>query len=170
MAECVALELRAHGHPEAARRVLDRVIAWFLSGGAMAVSTDDSFPCIWHHFNAFYYAGRWDEARQSYERALAADSGSIKAHAALGALAARRGDSAEVSRMDAWLRSHPGDAHATYDQARIAALLGDREGAVALLRHAFEQGLRGRMYVHIDPDFEALREYPPYRELIRPKG
>jgi tetratricopeptide (TPR) repeat protein/TolB-like protein len=170
MAECVALELRAHGHPEAARRVLDRVIAWFRSGGAAAVSTGDSFPCIWHHFNAFYHAGRWDEARQSYERALAADTGSIKAHAALGALAARRGDRVEVSRMEAWLRARPGDAHATYDQARIAALLGDRERAVELLRHAFEQGLNGRMYVHIDPDFEALRDYPPYRELIRPKG
>lgn len=169
MAQCVALELRAHGHPEAAKRVLDRVTAWFVSGGAAALSTDDSFPCLWHNFNAFYYAGRWDEARQSYERALAVDSGSIKAHAALGALAARRGDRAEVSRMQAWLRI-PGNAHSTYARARIAALLGDREGAVALLRQAFDQGLNGRMYVHIDSDLDSLRDYPPYQELIRPKG
>jgi hypothetical protein len=39
-----------------------------------------------------------------------------------------------------------------------------------LLRQAFEQGLNGRMFVHIDPDFESLRHDPPYWELIRPKG
>ena len=27
--ECVALELQAHGHPEAARRVRERIIAWY---------------------------------------------------------------------------------------------------------------------------------------------
>jgi TolB-like protein/tetratricopeptide (TPR) repeat protein len=169
MAECVALELRAHGQPEAARRVLDRVVAWFRSGGPAARSTDDSFPCLWHHFNAFYYAGQWDEARSGYVRALGEDSGSVKAHAALGALAARRGDRAEVTRMEAWLRTDPDNAHMTYAQARIAAILGDRQKAVALLRHAFELGLNGRMFVHVDPDFEALRDYPPYRELIRLK-
>ena len=27
-----------------------------------------------------------------------------------------------------------------------------------------------RHFLHIDPDFEPLRGYPPYRELLRPKG
>jgi hypothetical protein len=48
-------------------------------------------------------------------------------------------------------------------------LRNDRERAVALLRQAFDQGLRGRMFLHLDPDFEPLRDYPPYRELIRPR-
>jgi hypothetical protein len=52
----------------------------------------------------------------------------------------------------------------------MAVLQGDREAAVKLLRQAFDQGLDGRMFVHIDPDFDSLRDYPPYRELIRPKG
>jgi hypothetical protein len=70
--------------------------------------------------------------------------------------------------MDAWLASRPENARAAYDRARLAALAGDRERAVALVRRAFELGLRYRMFLHLDPDFESLREYPPYRELIRP--
>jgi hypothetical protein len=27
-----------------------------------------------------------------------------------------------------------------------------------------------RHFLHIDPDFESLRDYPPYHELMRPKG
>jgi hypothetical protein len=49
----------------------------------------------------------------------------------------------------------------------MAAILGDRDKAVALLRLAFKSGIRGRMYIHYDPDFESIRDYPPYRELMR---
>jgi hypothetical protein len=93
----------------------------------------------------------------------------VKAHAALGALAVRRGDHAEADRMDGWLASRAHSAVAVYFRGRLAALRGDRERAVALLRHAFDLGLRNRMFLHLDPDFEPLRDYPPYQELIRPK-
>jgi tetratricopeptide (TPR) repeat protein len=166
--QCVALELRAHGHPEAARRVFERVVAWYGAAGVDDATRDD-FPCARPHFSAFYYTGKWEEARAGYQHRLAEDTTDLKAHAALGALAVRRGDRAEADRMDAWLASRPENARAAYDRARLAALAGDRERAVALARRAFELGLRYRMYLHLDPDFESLREYPPYRELIRPK-
>ena len=41
---------------------------------------------------------------------------------------------------------------------------------MTLMRKAFDQDLIGRMYLHIDPDFESLRDFPPYQELLRPKG
>jgi tetratricopeptide (TPR) repeat protein/TolB-like protein len=167
--QCVALELRAHGHPEAARRVFERVVAWYGTGGVNDATRDD-FPCARPHFSAFYYTGRWAEARAGYQHRLAQDTTDLKAHAALGALAVRRGDRAEADRMDAWLAGRPESARAAYARARLAALGGDRERAVALVRRAFELGLRYRMFLHLDPDFESLRDYPPYRELIRPKG
>jgi hypothetical protein len=163
----VALELRAHGHPAESQRVFDRVVAWYGEAGINDATRDD-FPCARPFFNSFYYTGRWDEARAGYEHLLAEDSASVKAHAALGALAVRRGDQAEAKRMDAWLalRTNPGSSYA---RARLAALRGDRDEAVRLVRQALQHGLRGLMFLHLDPDFESLRDYPPYRELIRPK-
>jgi tetratricopeptide (TPR) repeat protein len=166
--ECVALELRAHGHPAAAQRIFERVIAWY-GADAVNAATRDDFPCSGAHLSAFYHTGRWEEARAGYEHRLASDSMDRKAHAALGALAVRRGDRAEAERMDAWLAARTSDPLAAYARARMAALRGEREGAVDLVRRAFELGLRGRMFLHLDPDFESLRDYAPYRELIRPK-
>ena len=166
--ECVALELRAHGHPEAAQRILERAVAWYGTIGVNDATRDD-WPCIRPRFSVFYYAGRWDQARAGYEHLLAKDTASVKAHAALGALALRRGDRAEADRMDAFLASRPKVASASYSRARLAALRGDREQAVALLRQAFDQGLRGRMFLHLDPDFESLSNYSPYQELMRPR-
>jgi hypothetical protein len=166
---CGALELRAHGHPDAARQVLERVVAWYGNGGVNDATRDD-FPCSGPHFSAFYYTGRWNQARAGYQHMLERDSTSVKAHAALGALAVRRGDNVEADRMDAWLARQTRSPVASYFRARMAALKGDRERAVALLHHALDIGLRGRMFLHLDPDFEALRDYPPYRELIRPDG
>jgi tetratricopeptide (TPR) repeat protein len=166
--ECVALELRAHGHPEAALRVLERVVAWYGENGINDATRDD-WPCIRPRFSVFYYAGRWDEARAGYQHLLAEDTTSLKAHAALGALALRRGDRSEADRMDAWLASRSKDARVNYSRARLAALRGDREQAVGLLRQAFDWGLRERMFLHLDPDFESLRNYSPYQELMRPR-
>jgi hypothetical protein len=180
-AECVALELRAHGHPEAAQEVFEQAAAWYRAHRQADAATDDYTPCIWYQLTASYYAGHWDEARAEYEHLAASDSVNVKARAALGALAARRGDLAEVTRMDQWLTSHRSltsgsDPHrggargrATYARARLAALLGKREHAVALLRNAFDEGLIGRLFIHLDPDLESLRDYPPFVELFRLK-
>ena len=149
---------------------MERVDAWFELGSEISNATVDLLPCMWHFFSASYYLGRWDKARAAYQELLARDSASLKAHAALGALAIRQGDQAEARRMDQWLQGQAGNSRATQARARLAALRGDRAGAVSLLQRAFDQGLNGRMFVHIDPDFESLLDYPPYRELIRPKG
>ena len=61
-------------------------------------------------------------------------------------------------------------------RARIAALLGERDSAVGFLRDAISQGLMPLdltqglgypMLLHRDMDFESLREYQPYLDLIR---
>ena len=54
-----------------------------------------------------------------------------------------------------------------YAEARIKTLLGDREGAVSLLR----DWIGGQGFdLHTAIDFESLRDYPPFREFVRPKG
>jgi hypothetical protein len=89
----------------------------------------------------------------------------------LGALAVRLGDRASAERIAEALRLFDGRyrfGRRTYCRARIASLLGEKEKAVDLLRAAFTQGYRFTITVHRDPDFEPLRNYPLYQDLIRP--
>ena len=169
-AQCLALELRAHGHVKDGQQLMDKVVAWYRAHPDVDPLSPDHIPCLWRQLSALYDDGQWDEARGQYERLAREDSGSVSARAGLGALAARRGDRAEVAHIDKWLADRKGTLGvASYARARMAAILGDREKAVALLRLAFQRGLNGRTYIHIDPDFEPLRDYPPYQELMRLK-
>jgi DNA-binding SARP family transcriptional activator len=165
----VALELRAHGQPQAGQSVLERVSEWYRSRPAEESSQGGKFIALRDLFSVQYYLGRWDEARAAYQRLALSDSSSVMARAALGALAARRGDRPEAEQMDRWLagRAVTGGA-VPLARARIAALLGQRERAVTQLRQAFENGRR--LWVHFDPDFESLRGFAPFDELLRPIG
>jgi DNA-binding SARP family transcriptional activator/tetratricopeptide (TPR) repeat protein/TolB-like protein len=92
----------------------------------------------------------------------------------LGTLAARRGDRAEAERISRWLAEFEGHYQrggSTYYRARIAALLGEREEALDLLRRTHSEGhLDFWEIIHTEPDLDSLRDYPPFHELIRPKG
>jgi TolB-like protein/tetratricopeptide (TPR) repeat protein len=172
----VAEELRAHGHPDAAREVIDESIAWVQ---ARPQGTEESRAEL---ANLLYRAERWADAQRLYEQ-LAEEYPETTASrrccaaapylAALGKLAARRGDRAEASRISEELRSlryPPRETlRLTLERARIAALLGDREEAMTLIQ-LFDQGGMYQWWRHGDIDFESLRDYPPFQELIRPKG
>jgi len=56
--------------------------------------------------------------------------------------------------------------------ACISALLGERERAVEFLRKGFAEGLMHWFDVdlHCEIGLESLRDYPPFQELMRPKG
>jgi len=48
---------------------------------------------------------------------------------------------------------------------------GHADRAVELLRDAISQGAVDRWdHLHSDPAFAALHDYPPFDELLRPKG
>ncbi len=167
-AECVALELRAHGHALASRRLMEQVNAWYDRRGFDQGGGTGTIPCLWFHFSPAYYTERWETARRAYERRLVSDSGNFLAHAALGALAARRGDRAAAETMDRWLASRAEDGNAAYARARIALLVGVRAGAWQLLSKAHDLGFLAPD--HLDPDLEPLRADSAYRALFRPRG
>ena len=53
--------------------------------------------------------------------------------------------------------------------ARIAAVKGDREGAVALIHQALREGYARLHSLHAEHDLESLRDFPAFREILEPR-
>ncbi len=88
-------------------------------------------------------------------------------------LAARLGDAAQAREMAAKLRDRKPDCHeadTTYQRACIAAQLGEKREAMALLREAVAQGFGGWDWMHVDMGLEPLRGDPEFKKFVRPKG
>ena len=165
-----AEELYAHGERSAASDILDRVIPWLEGkenqrlGLAVALSR----------------AGRLDESRAILE---GFELPSVDVLVRLGVVAARQGDREEALRIFRLLeergrafptyQSSPGAPrwYYTYGPAQIAAALGERERAVELLRETIAGSTAFySMVFHRNRNLESLWDYPPFRELLRPKG
>jgi len=115
----------------------------------------------------------WDDAWTLVDRLPSDVTDTVTWLGYRGVLAARRGEKAEAQRVARVLAVRPYPY--SYGQpalwrARIAAVLGDRDQAVALVREAFAQGLAVDLYLHALIDFAPLRGYPPFDELMRPRG
>jgi tetratricopeptide (TPR) repeat protein len=163
-----ATDLRAHGHDAARREALDRALGWYA-----ALPNAERARLRTGRAQALYAAERWDEARVLVDSIRLESPDDEVMHGLQGAIAARLGNTEETMRIDAELAAI--DRPYSYGRpelwrAKIAAILGDREQAVSLLREAYEKGQGyGTRYLH-DMDLESLRDYPPFEEWIRPKG
>ncbi|UCE19573.1 MAG: protein kinase [Gemmatimonadota bacterium] len=160
-----AAELRVRGYKEEAKAIAERAVAWYQNRG----TGDNRYSLA----RSLYLAERWQEAEAIFEGLSAEEPDDIDYMGFLGTLAARRGNregarqiSEELKRIE---RPYLYGDH-TYWRACIAALLGEREQAVALLRESFAQGYNYGVLLHNDMDLEPLRDYRPFQELIRPKG
>jgi tetratricopeptide (TPR) repeat protein/tRNA A-37 threonylcarbamoyl transferase component Bud32 len=162
------LELMAHGSRAEGVALLRESLEWDLA------RPDDSATYRRRLAHGHYLVGDLDAAERLL-RALAADAPEDHSvQGALGTIAARRGDEAEARRWSEWLAAldRPdiqGDN--TYWRARIAALLGEPDEAVSLLRQAWREGTYWVWdSAHRDPDLDAIRRHPAYREFMRPRG
>jgi tetratricopeptide (TPR) repeat protein len=168
--ETLAEEARAHGHGAVASEIADRALGWydeqpeeFRAGAAGRMLRGQ----------LLYLRGDWDGAATVFQ-SLAADSvENVDVLGYQGAIAARQGDvesaqgfASELATLE--LPSMRGVNTAW--RAEIAALLGESDEAVALLQRAFSEGLGYDIWIHRDMNLEPLRDYPPFQELMRPKG
>ncbi len=55
-------------------------------------------------------------------------------------------------------------------RARIAAVLGEPEGAVRLLRQANREGVPYGVWIHTDVACESVRDDRSFRREVKPKG
>jgi serine/threonine protein kinase/tetratricopeptide (TPR) repeat protein len=165
-----AEELRAHDHREASIRLATRAAAWYrtrVEGGEPGADSIRLFVV------ALQYGERWGDAAALLRRPGVLRPDSADDAGTLGCLAARQGDrqrALEASETLRQLRDPYLFGSQTYWRACIAAVLGDRDQAVALLRQAFAEGYPYGPDIHSDIDLESLRDYAPFVELLRPKG
>lgn len=167
MAE-TAIELQAHGHTNTARELFDRSLDWYV-----ALPAAEQRRRRQQVAEAYYLSDRWQNAERIVREMVADFPDGLRIQGFLGTIAARRGDRVGAERISAWLAALDDPyllGNNTYWRARIAALLGEREQAVALLRAAYAEGQKWWLPLHFEPDFESLRSYPPFQELMRPKG
>jgi tetratricopeptide (TPR) repeat protein len=165
-----AAELRAHGQRQASLALAIRAVE---SCRGRLESRPDSTAWLVGLTNALRMAERWDEAAVICRDLAARSPRDPEYLGILGALAARTGKRDEAMRISGELRQMSGPylfgAH-TYRRACIAALLGDRQGAVDLLRKSLAEGTRLGVSIHRELDLEAVWDYAPFRELLRPRG
>jgi pentatricopeptide repeat protein len=165
-------ELRGHGHLAAGKALCERGVAWYATRPTSQQATVDAQAFV---ARLLYCAERWDQARVAYERLASEDSAEtgwesgIYYRTRLAALAARRGDSAEVARVGRWFAARDSLPRAACGLAVLAAFRGDRTRALALFQFAWERGEPNFAEAHADPIFEPLRDYQPFHDLLYPK-
>ncbi|MFC1573256.1 protein kinase [Candidatus Eisenbacteria bacterium] len=166
----VACELRAHDHWDASPILRNRANQLYEE-----FIREDSVSEADRYFVAdmLYSVEYWEEASALFEGLASDNPDDIDYMGHLGCLAARRGDRDEAVRISERLRRSKEPylfGENTYWCACIAAQLGEPERAMELLREAFAQGYQYSAELHRDMDLQPLWDYPPFVELIKPKG
>lgn len=166
----IALELRAHEQRQAALAVLRRSFELY-------TLAPDSVRRDGHSRRQFgrslYSADRWKRSRAVFDRLLAEGYEPHIVRGDIGLAAARLGDRSVAEQMIEWYgewnREHPGNGGwATQWRARIAAALGNRDDAVRFLRQAHAEGWAHTPWDHRTEEYENMRGYAPFEELMRP--
>jgi DNA-binding SARP family transcriptional activator len=169
------IELRTHGHLDAGRRVADRFSAWL---DQLPASDRYSCTAYWGRFTAAYYTERFAESlriTREWTRRCPTDGGNF---VSMALAAASLGDR---SLADSALRAidpraagaealQMTEVYKLFAAARVAALFGERERAVALLANALRRD--GIVYNNLEYELplERLHSYAPYEELVKIRG
>jgi len=169
----IADELVAHGHPAAARTVAESTLARFERAPDTAWSRADNVA------RAERLLGRGAEERAALELVARSDADTVLRLEAAGRIAVLLGDTARATRIDnslAYLSNQPLEGplvrgRQILARAHLAAGVGRRERAVALLKDAVARGMLplGVSHAsHADPLLAGLRGYPPFDALLVP--
>lgn len=114
----------------------------------------------------------WKEGSDAVDRLLAAQGGSVSPNVLFQSgyiyTRGRRLDKAGAV-WETYLLRYPGDPEANYNMACVQALRGEPDRSLSFLDRALEAGLR-RPELLTDPDLDAVRRQPGFRNLLRKYG
>ena len=116
---------------------------------------------------------RNSEAYEIAEQLLASDLERWQSWAVFGIAAARRGDrdvALEMSQRLGEVTEPFTMGQPSHLRASIAAQLGDRPEAIRLLQQAVTRGFKEWGHLHVDINFDPIRDNPEFQEILRPKG
>jgi len=165
-----AEELQAHGYPMEATGLLER------SARLYGSPRDPRRPApaarlVWAR--TLEGLGRWAEARTVLLELQDAGYRTRAITGELGVVAAWLGDRDEAVRISDGFEREEAGGHlggwGTQFRVRIAAILGDRDAAIAHYAQALSEGWIPGMHDWLDRDYAALRDYSPFLALARPK-
>jgi DNA-binding SARP family transcriptional activator/tetratricopeptide (TPR) repeat protein/TolB-like protein len=166
----IADELRAHGHADAAATMLTRALELYDAAAREAAGQQGlRIP----HASALFSAGRDEEARPLLKAVVAERPYAFGAQALLGSIAARAGRVDEAERIASELERHRNPFNYGEDTLRracIPAHLGDRQGALRVVREAFSHGLFFSPFIHTLECLFELHGDPQFEALMRPRG
>jgi TolB-like protein/Tfp pilus assembly protein PilF len=109
--------------------------------------------------------GRHDEALTMLEEALERSGGTGISMASLARLHALRGETSRARSLLSGLEAD--DAYVpAYEIAKAHLALGEHELALEWLERAVEERSHSMVFVKVDPQLDALRDNPRFRELI----
>ena len=161
-------QLREHGFKDASQKVLKRAIEWHKRRPQEEAKTRSHRSRL---ARLFYDAGMWEDAKSMFEVLHREYPEDVDFHGYIGSTMARVGNKEEALKISKQLKEleipYLNGEH-TFLRARIAAVLGEKENAINLLREALAQGV---VYPYIlpDMDLELLSDYQAFIELIKPK-
>jgi len=166
----VARELRAHGHEAAAQRLFERIIEWRQRAPVVKQTQGYRQDLA----SLMFDAGRWSETRALNEALLAEEPENWVAAGHLGILAAMSGDRPEAERKLTWLLEREREfdtGEPTVWAAAVASHLGELERAIAIYERGLEKGFyQYHRSIHVRRALAPLFAYPPFVEMMRPKG
>ena len=116
--------------------------------------------------------GAYPEAERIARGLVAEDSTNVDFRGELAGLAVERGDTALADSLDRWLAAQPVARvswSASVYRARVAALQGRSDDAVARARDAMDEGAWPRWF-HQEPALAPLQERSDYSALMAPKN
>ncbi len=121
-----------------------------------------------HRLLGLIYAakGQTATAITELEQAIALDAEDYEAQAALAKLYQQTGRHREAEEKFALAQSLAQADHAEYGRACVAAVSGDVEQALMLLKIALDKGLVQPGWVRIDPEFAFIQDEPRFQALL----
>jgi tetratricopeptide (TPR) repeat protein len=149
-------------HYKSAGMYKDAILAY-----QQAISANPS-KSFYHHHLALVFAaeGRNEDAIMAYQKVIELDPDHSLANAALGGYYRKMGLEELAQKHIGKAMKNIYNSESEYNQACLEAICGNPDQAIELLRIALEEKQTYVNWVMHDPDLDAIREHPSFKQLI----